>query len=164
MNMNFTKEKFIKSIFVLSVLIIILIIALSFFVLQFSGNGNDGNNSRNNPAETAAPARKTPEIILPKVLYNLSGKITKIEKSAVIFDATISSKDFKGEIVSSTESRRANIDSATNIKKLVFVKNSPVESVINLSDIKVGDYIEVIAEQDISSAIEFSATQMTILP
>ncbi|MBU3925484.1 hypothetical protein KJ854_06185 [Patescibacteria group bacterium] len=162
--MNFTKEKFIKSIFVLSVLSIILIIALSFFVLQFSGNGNDGNNSGNNPAEIAAPARKTPEVILPKVLYNLSGKITEIEKGAVTFSATIFSKDSKGGIVSDIESRKANIDSATNIKRLFFVKNSPVESAIKLSDLKVGDYIEVISDRDISDSAEFPATVIRALP
>jgi hypothetical protein len=101
---------------------------------------------------------------LPEILFNLSGKITAIEKDAVIFDAIISSRDSNGEIVSDSESRKVIVGPDTSIKKLVFVKNSPIESEIDFMDLKVGNYIEVISSQDINTAAEFTATQIMILP
>lgn len=165
LNTKFTKEKFVELVFVLSVLNIIFIIALGFFVFQFLDSGKIG--TKINPNEKTGEAVRfpvQPPIELPKVLYNLSGKITKVEKDAVIFDAVIFSKDAKGEIASGVEPRKANIDSAVNINRLVFVKNSPIESAIKLSDLKVGDYIEVISDQDISDAAEFSVTLVRVLP
>lgn len=167
MNKKFTKERFVELVFVLSILNIVFTFALSFFVFQFFDGSKVSTKINFKASEKNVEAARFPiqsPIELPKVLYNLSGKITKLEKDAIIFNAAISSKDSKGEVVSSVESRKANIDSATAIKRLAFVNNSPVESIIKLSDIKVGDYVEVISDQDISNAAEFSATVVRVLP
>lgn len=167
MNKDFTIERIIKIILVLSALNVVFILALSFFVFQFiemnrpvagtiSGVGGKTGEAVNFPVQ--------PKIELPKVLYNLSGKITGIEKDAVIFNAAVLVKGSGGEIVGDAESRKANIGPVTVIKRLAFIKNSPVESVINFTDLKIGDYVEVISDQDISTAAEFQATRVTILP
>jgi len=164
--MNDKKVRILLNIVLVALLVNLVGIGLisinqyQFFRYLFNKAGNNSGNISNN----IAPAGKAPEIILPKVLYNLSGKITKIEKSAVTFNATISSKDSKGEIVSGVESRKANIDSSTVIKRLTFVKNSPVESEMKLGDLKINDYIEVVSGQDISVAKEFSVTLIRVLP
>lgn len=167
MSKNFTSERIVKTILVLSALNIVLIAGLSFFVFQFlemnrPRTGVDYNIDKKTDEVIKFPVQ--PEIKLPEVIYNLSGKITKIEKDAVTFDAAISVKNPAGEIVSDAEPRRAIVGPATNIKKLTFVKNSPVESMINFADLRVGDYIEVISSQDINTATEFTATQIMILP
>lgn len=165
LNEKFIKERFVELVFVLSVLNIIFILALGFFIFQFLDSGKLIRNSHTGINETYIPPLPSrPPIELPKVIYNFSGTIAKLEKDAIVFNAEIIGIDEKGEITKTIEPRKANIGSSANIKKLVFVKNSPVESAIKLSDLKVGDYIEVISDQDISAALEFSATQVRILP
>lgn len=162
------KNEFIKIVIISSAIILIVILTLSLLGNISSINPGKifnlpANQSPKDRNEQAALPRES-KVELPKVLYNLSGKITKLEANAIIFDATIISKDERGEIVSAIEPRKANIGPAAKISCLAFVNNSPMETKINFSDLKIGDYIEVVSDNDISRAPEFFAIQIRVLP
>lgn len=165
--MKFTKEIFIKSVFVLSFLCIVLIIAVSFFVFQLLHGRRAGdkiNPDVNKKTEETFHIPVQSPIELPKVLYNLSGPITVLDSGIITFNAAIVRKSANGEIINSTESRKADITAQTKISKLSFVNRSPVEVNLKFEDLKIGDNIEVISDQDISTKPEFSVTRIRVLP
>ncbi len=118
------------------------------------------------PSETQNSSVALPkprEVVLPKILYNLSGAIASLDSGSIVFNAEIIKKDENGEIVKSLESRKAIISAGTNFSRLSFDKNIPKEEKLSIADFKVGNYIEVISDRDISNAFEFKATQIRIL-
>lgn len=110
------------------------------------------------------------KITLPKTLYNLTGEVENYDKNSITFEAKIPQMNEKGEIIRQTEIRRALISTSTIFSKLTFVsepetgKKIPKEEKISLSEIKIGDQIEVISNQDISSKKEFEVIQVRVLP
>lgn len=119
-----------------------------------------------------SPPKETPEeepkIILPTILYNLSGTIKKLEKDSLSFEAKLTQLDEKGQLIEKMEIRKAIITSTTKFNRLTFVEAEPgrktiKESPIAFKDLKMGDYIEAVSNQDISHAEEFEATLIRIL-
>lgn len=162
------KEKFIKLVIVNSMLFLLILTVISFAVFFVDGGMKNLNKSRTGlPSASPSPSPVLPkqkEVALPKVLYNLSGKITKLDNNAIIFNAEIISLNSNKEIVKTIESRKALVGSSAKFSRLSFVNNSPIETKIELKDFKEGDYIEAISSKDISKAAEFTATQVRILP
>lgn len=121
------------------------------------------------PQEAELP-QKGPKISIPKILYNLAGVIQKLEKSSLVLEATIPQLDETGQLTQKTEIRRVIVGSATKLSRLAFVTEEGTdrriskETPIILRDLKIGDYIEVISNQDISGKQEFEATKIRILP
>ena len=118
------------------------------------------------PEETP---KEEPKIILPSILYNLSGVIKELEQDSFLFGAKLTELDEKGQILEKTEIRKVIITSTTKFNRLTFVETEPgrktiKESPIIFQDLKVGDYIEAVSNQDISRAEEFEATLIRILP
>lgn len=167
MSFNLTIGKTVKMILILSFLNVVFVFALSFFTYQLVGINRQVANPDYAVHETVENKENFPDqpkIYLPAAVFNLAGKIIQIEDDSIVFNASIQSKDEKGNIVSDAELRKANINPATIVKQLTFVKNSPVEKNIKLSDLKKGDYIEAVSDKNIISASEFNATQILLIP
>ena len=121
--------------------------------------------------EVKTPGKEeAPKIILPKILYNLAGVIQKLEKDTVLLEATIPQLNEAGEPIQKTETRKVLITTATKFTQLTFLagadpkKKTPVETAVTFKELKAGDYVEVISNQDISQKEEFTAIQIRILP
>lgn len=114
--------------------------------------------------------QKEIKITLPKVLYNLAGTIKNLEKNSFVLEAGIPLLDENNQVVQKIEIRKVLITSATKISQLTFVtqagtdKKTPKEILLTFKDLKIGDYVEVISNQDISQAPEFEVTQVRVLP
>ncbi len=110
------------------------------------------------------------KITLPKAFYNLTGRVKNYDKNSITFEATIPMLNEKGEVIRKKEIRKALILPTTKFSKLTFVAQSetgkkiPKEEKISLTDIKIGDLIEVISNQDISSKKEFEVFKVRVLP
>ncbi len=160
------KNKFIELVLVnsASLLLILVVVSAAAFLIKGAKEKIDKPDNGGLPeTRNSAPLLpKSGEVALPKILYNLSGIIIKIEGNTVIFDAEINRKDENGQIVKSLESRKAVISAATKLSKFSFIGGVPTEEKLVMADFKPGNYIEVISDRDISKALEFSATQLRI--
>jgi len=111
-----------------------------------------------------------PQITIPSILYNLSGIIQDLGKNAIVLKASVSQLDENGNPSQRIEVRKVLVNSATQISKLAFVtqkdtnKRVPQETPLSFGDLKVGDPIEVISSQDVSSKEEFEAVKVRMLP
>lgn len=120
--------------------------------------------------EEASKKENQQQIILPKVLYNLAGPIQELQKDSLTFEASIPEINGAGQLAPKTELRKVLITTTTKFSRLAFVaqegtnQKTPQETAISFKDFKVKDYIEVISNQDISQAQEFTAVQIRILP
>jgi len=145
----------------LIVLIIVIIVALSFSFEETQAPVIGGEEEEK---------KEEPEITLPKVLYNLTGTIKSIGNNAFAFDATIPQLDENKQVFTTVETRSVLISADTKINRLTFVakegsKNkNPVETAITFAALKIGDYVEVVSNQDISDKKEIRATRIRILP
>lgn len=121
------------------------------------------------PQESTAPPLEKPKITLPKVLYNLAGSIQEIAKDSLLFEAAVPYLDKNNEAAIKNEVRKALITATTKFSSLTFVEKPgsksrvPQETAISLKDLKKGDYVEVVSNQDISQAQVFEATLIRIL-
>jgi hypothetical protein len=109
-----------------------------------------------------------PQVALPKVLYNLSGTIQKIELDFFIFEAKVPMLDEAGQLIQKEETRKVLIAPTTKFITLTFVevepgRKRPEEKEIFLEDLKIGDYVEVISNRDIYKAEEFGATKIRLI-
>lgn len=162
------KSKFIELVLInsASLLFILAVINIAtFFINGIQDNfGRPQIGAQPEAQKNFSALPKQKEVVLPKVLYNLSGKIIKLENGAIIFNAEIISIGSDKKIVKTIESRKAIFSSSTKFNRLSFINNSPVETKIEIKDFKEGDYIEAISDKDISKSAEFTATQIRILP
>jgi len=116
------------------------------------------------------PHKKISKITMPKVIFNVAGTVEKIEGNRITLKASIPYLDEQGNPAQKTEVRTALITPSTKFTSLIFVSQPnlktkiPQETQISLEDLKIGDYIEVIAKQDISQKQEFEVSQIRILP
>lgn len=114
--------------------------------------------------------KKEPEIVLPKVLYNLSGIIKSTGENFFIMEAFIPELDKDNQLVRRVETRKVFITPDTKISRLTFVagedegRKTPKETSITFNILKAGDSIEVVSKKDISRIEEFEAIKVRILP
>lgn len=155
-------KKILLAVLITSILLFLIVIILFFFFKK-------GPEVFLSPG-VEAPQKEAPEITLPKILYNLAGPVKNFDKKSITFEASIPQLDEKGEAIAKIEIRKALITSATKFTHLTFVaqpgtnSQTPLETSITFQDIKIGDYIEIISNQDISQKEEFEATQIRVLP
>lgn len=152
---NKKKNVIIGSILIILIIVIGFLIKKYFFPIEIK------------PPEE--PPEEEPKIILPSILYNLSGAIKKMESNSISFEAELNGLDEKGQLTKRMEVRKAIITPTTKFYHLTFVEIEPgrktiKESPITFKDLRVGDYIEAVSNQDISHAEEFEATLIRILP
>jgi flagellar basal body-associated protein FliL len=152
-----------KKIFIILIIFLILIAGFLFYYFYFPKEKPKAPQKK----ETLPPP--PPAVVLPKVMYNLSGEIKKIESNAIIFEASIPVLGENNQIAQKKEIRKAIITPSTTFNKISFVeveekRKRVVESPITFKDLKIGDLIEAISNQDISHAEEFEATQIRLFP
>lgn len=110
------------------------------------------------------------KIIIPKVLYNMSGIIQELGGDFFVLEASISELDENGQPSKKIEIRKVLVSSNTEFSRLDFVavegenRRSPKETSISFRDLKAGDFVEVISKRDISQAQEFEVSKVKILP
>jgi len=152
-----------KIFFILILILVVVIAAGLIYYFYFAKKGVE------KPEKTEVPTSTPPKISLPKTLYNLTGAITKIEIQSITFEAIIPLIDENGQPIQKTEIRKAITTLSTTFTKMSFVeveekRKKPVETQITLKDLRVGDLIEAVSNQDISQSKEFEATQIRVLP
>jgi len=155
---NFPKTVAFRVMIFIFVLIAVIIL---YFISQQSFNFRSVETEKkqevNNP-------------VLQETIFNLGGTVQEIDKNSFILEATIPWINEDGQLTQKVAKRKVNITSATKIARLTLVSQgekkgkTPIETPINFSDIKVGDYVEVISKIDISQVPEFEAMQIRFLP
>ena len=111
-----------------------------------------------------------PNVATPGILYNLAGKIEKLEGETIVFEAIVPQIDERNQLLSKKETRRAIVTSNTSFIRLITAAQqesgagTSQENQIGFKDLKIGDYIEVISGQNISQAMEFEAVKVRVLP
>jgi flagellar basal body-associated protein FliL len=155
-----------KTVIFLIILIFIFVFLGGFLYYFYSSQKKTSQPIEIPQTET----QKKNTITLPKTFYNLVGTVKNYDKNSITFEASIPQLNEEGEVVRKTEIRKALLLPTTKFSKLTFVvqpetgKKIPKEEKISLTDIKIGDQIEVISNQDISSKKEFEVLQVRVLP
>jgi len=111
------------------------------------------------------------KMVLSSVIYNLVGTVQSVDEDSFILEASVYHAGEKGQITQTKEERKVNITPDTRISRLTFIPKQgsdeikqPSETLMSFEDIEVGDYMEVISDQDISVAQEFEAIRARFLP
>lgn len=154
-----------KIVILILVLIPVILIGGIFTEYYLVKKGITSKGTTSNPPLSETP----PKVTLPTTLYNLAGSIKNLDKDSLTLEANIPFIDEKGEPISRIETRTAKITALTKFSRLAFVetesgKRVPKETTITFNDLKIGNFVEVIALEDISHAEEFEASQIRILP
>ncbi len=164
-----TKENLLKIILI--VIGGILILAIFLMIGCFRESISKNLKYQISEGDETKPRKEQEiQVILPEILYTLTGTIQKLEKESFVFEASIVQLDKNNQISYKTETRKVSIATTTKITRLSFVSSGdkdqkyPQEAVISYNDLKVKDYIEVISDEDISQAPEIIATQICVLP
>jgi len=146
----------LASVFILAVLIV--------FAQQ---RETEESTPSSTPSEAPIPAQKP--ITIPKVLYNISGTVTEITADFLLIEAVVIELDEEGQLVQKTELRKALLTPATQFTRLLFVtqegtnRKTPQETQIGIGELQIGNSIEVLSKQDISSKEEFEVTKVRVL-
>ena len=155
-----------RKFFLLFIIFSLLIVLLGIIYYFYSSQRKPFQSVEISKTET----QEKTKITLPKAFYNLTGRVKNYDKNSITFEATIPMLNEKEEVIRKREIRKALILPTTKFSKLTFVvqsetgKKIPKEEKISLTDIKIGDLIEVISNQDISSKKEFEVFQVRVLP
>ena len=148
-----------RNILIIVAVVLVLAVAIGLGLRQ------KGGGTTEEPVVERSDIKPIPEqekIIVPKIIYNLSGKITKIDGNTVVFNAEIYNVDEEGVRTVREEERRAIVNPKTKLSSLTFINRAPVEKDIRLGDLNPGDYIEAISSSDISKANDFLAAKIVV--
>lgn len=165
----FPQNKWFKKIIIRGGVVILAALAVCIFSIYFLSKETAELEKRVPlPVPESKTTQKTPKISIPKVLYNISGSIKKINENSLILDAKVVYLDEEDRLSQKTEIKRVTITPNTKFSRLAFIpqgeKKVPKETKIFFEDLKVGDYIEVISNQDLSQKERIEASQIRILP
>jgi len=155
-----------RKVFLLLIIFSLLIVLLGIIYYFYSSQKKPFQSVEISKTET----QEKTKITLTKAFYNLTGRVKNYDKNSITFEATIPMLNEKGEVIRKREIRKALILPTTKFSKLTFIAQPetgakiPKEEKISLTDIKIGDLIEVISNQDISSKKEFEVFQVRVLP
>jgi hypothetical protein len=155
------KRRFILTI-IIGIMMFLVILGSIFLCYQ-------GKRKESSSLKPGVPS-SVPNVATPGVLYNLAGKIEKLEEGVIIFEAIVPQIDERNQLLSKKETRRAIVTSNTGFSRLIIATQqesgaeTSKENQIDFKDLKIGDYIEVISSQNISQAMEFEATKIRALP
>lgn len=155
------KRRFVLTI-IIGIVIILIVIGGAFFYYQ--------KKQKESSPPKPGVSSSVPNVSIPGVLYNLAGRIEKIEGEAIVFEAIIPQIDERNQLISKKETRRAIVTSDTSFIRLITAAQQEAglgvsqENQITFKDLKIGDYIEVISSQNISQLIEFEAVKIRVLP
>ena len=144
------------SVFILAVLIVLV-----------QQRETEESTPSSTPSEAPIPAQQP--ITIPKVLYNISGTVTEITADFLLLEAIVIELDEEGQLIQKTELRKALLTPTTQFTRLVFVtqegtnRKTPQETQIGIGELQIGNSIEVLSKQDISSKEEFEVTKVRVL-
>lgn len=147
---------------IIAVAVIILIVVL---LAGLAGNEQNEKSASyiaksGNRVQNVVETQERQRVEIPAALYNHSGKILKLEKNAITFNAELFNIREKNTVKKELQERRALVDDKTKIKRLSFENNIVKEEEIDYKDLKVGDYVEVMATTNIAKAEEFVASKV----
>ncbi len=150
------------------VLGVIIIIGAILFMKKSPSHPPSFSPSSLPPSKPKPPSPKPFVPPLPKSIYNVVGVIEEIEKDSIILKANLQKQDDSGKIINYSEYRRAKITSQTKFIKLKFIeiapgRKAPKEIPISLKDLRKGDYIEVVSNQDVFEEKEFPVIKVRLL-
>ena len=156
-------EKVISRVVVLVVVIIVILGGLFYYQ-------NKKEETKLPPGESSSEtSSENSGVTTPKVLYNLTGIIEEFGENTVYFEADIPQIDEKGQLVSKKEIRKAILEPTTEISRLYFEthretgKKIPKEIEMDFEDLKIGNEIEVLSNQNIGELQEFKVTKVRVL-
>jgi len=165
------KKSWLKEIVIIGlILILISLVFLIYLNYHFSKKISQLELEFQKTAISKKETKEPPKVSLPKVLYNLTGKIKNLERNTIVFEANVPVIDENNQPRSKIEIRKAIITPNTKFTRLTFVqkesdnKKIPLETNITLNDLKISDYIDVISNQDIYQKEEFESTEIRVLP
>lgn len=156
------KRRFVLVIIIGIAIILIILGSIFFYYYQ-------EKQSKPSLPEAGVPS-SVPNVATPGILYNLAGKIEKLEGETIVFEAIVPQIDERNQLLSKKETRRAIVTSNTSFIRLITAAQqesgagTSQENQIGFKDLKIGDYIEVISGQNISQAMEFEAVKVRVLP
>ncbi|MBU4455206.1 hypothetical protein KJ586_01695 [Patescibacteria group bacterium] len=157
-------------IFVLLAVLIIEAMLISYFYKEPFKSEPNKQKVASPVSSTTENKTESPKITMPKVIYNLSGVIQKIEQNSVVLEANISYIDETNQVAQKKETKKIIITPATKFSRLTITATAQEntkkiqENEMAAEDLKVGDNIEAIAASNINNVQEFEATQIRILP
>ena len=114
-------------------------------------------------------AAESMENFVPESIFNLTGTIEEIGKNFIVFNASVPKINSSGKKQNFSEIRTAMINESTKIIRYALRTNQStgkkevIEEKFKLSDLKIGDKIEVMADKDIKYLKEFLAIKIRIL-
>lgn len=144
---------------------VILVLALIVVVVlspELRKNGGEKKEEIRNDGSGIEQVPVQEKVVVPQDVYNLSGKILKIDGNTIIFNAEIYGVDEKGERTVRNEQRSAIVNAQTEINGLLFVNRSPVKEKLKFSDLKAGDYVDIVSDVYIGKLQEFLAKRITV--
>jgi len=122
------------------------------------------------PAPVKKSLAKNQPVTVPEVLYNIAGTIKDKTNRVLILEAFIPTKTVGGKPVQKKERREVIVTSGTKIVKLSFVESENKKRIqlkeqpLTFADLKIGDYVEAIANYNIKNQRRFEASQIRVLP
>lgn len=169
--LNQKRGAILTKIIILGIIVILIVLLGSILFSNYYLSKKIAEiESQLRPPQKEEITPESPKVTLPKVLYNLAGTIQKLEKNSLILEAMIPQVDETGQPVQKSEVRKVIVSPTTKVSRLVFItqegtdRKVPEETPIIFGNLKIGDYIEVISNQDISEKQEFEVTQIRLLP
>jgi len=157
-----------KKTIIIGVILIIVALAV-FFTFKYGILPAYKSGTSTQQQEPNTPPLEKPKIVLPKVLYNLAGSIQEIGQNSVVLDASIPQIDESGQPIIKKEIRKIITTLTTKFTRLTFVaqagstSRTPQETPIAFGDLKKGDYVEAVSNEDIWDKQEFEATLIRVL-
>ncbi len=153
----------------LLIILAVLIIGGFFAFLNLSKKNLKKETQPSKPPPSIEEKSQVSPAFFPKRIYNLSGTIQKIKDNSIVFKTNVPYLNKEGKVVKIKEIREAMITPETKFFKLQFVKigpnrKTPKQMIISFEDLKVGNFIEVFSNQDISKLKKFKAKKVILLP
>lgn len=169
-----------KSIFLILIIALIvvgavIIVFLSFFfkpesAINFNKPIVNLNINENGNKNINSTANSNINDNLPVKIYHINGTIKKIEEGRIFVDAIIlTGKTLRPNKEGKTEIIEVIVEPTVKITKLTFVAKedgksySPNVTAIKLSDLKIGDKIEVSSSSDIKGQDSFKAAAIQVI-
>lgn len=160
----FNKDRFLE----LCLLFTILGICLIILFANISGKNRVPKEFFVQPSARAGVPQEQEKIILPAVIFNISGAIQAINPADLMVKALIIRADSNGVLGRNLEMRKVKITSETKFSQLKIEEELGRQIIKEIGfafkDLKVGDYVEVIANYNIINKTEFEASQVRLSP
>jgi hypothetical protein len=171
---NNIKDAFLnnkKNLIIIFVSLVVIISMVGFYLFKIN------KPKVNSPKEPVS--QENQEALIPEVIYNLNGNVKSISENVIIFEAdnyetgksgsATDERDENNQPVKSKKIIQVQTDANTEFTYLNFVihketgKKIPQLVKMNLEDFKIGDYVEVMSDQNIKDKETFLASKVRLI-